>query len=153
MLPPHLIESALESAPHMMVIGESQIGEKPVIPIRILLVAHDASVRKATCMLLRSAGHEVVTAESRADALFRLAQHSCLDLLMADSHLSDGTGGEVIALARERMGNLPAILLSGDPSAHLAHPQDIAGGERVRIASPPVPAERLLALIEELVRP
>lgn len=150
MLPPHLIESAPGSVPDMIVIGESQIGEKPVIPIRILLVAHDASVRKATCMLLRSAGHEVVTAESRADALFQLRQYPRLDLLMADFHLGDGTGMEVITLVREQMrSDLPAILLNGDIYAPV---QDMAADERLRIASQPLRAERLLALIEELVR-
>jgi len=121
-----------------------------VISIRILLVEHDASVRKATCMLLRSAGHEVVAVESRADALFRLAQYPHLDLLMADFHLGDGTGMDVIALVRERMGSdLPAILLDEDIYALV---QDMAADERLRIASQPLRAERLLALIEELVR-
>ncbi|MGH8199265.1 MAG: response regulator [Steroidobacteraceae bacterium] len=152
MPPPHLIESALESVPDATVTGEPRIGHgNPAIPIRIMLVEHDLSVRKATCLLLKSAGHEVITAESRADALFRLAQHPRLDLLMTDFHLGDGTGVEVIALARERMGSgLPAILLTGDTSAHV---QDMAGDERLRIVSQPLRAERLFALIEELVRP
>ena len=124
---------------------------KRVFPICILLVADHADVRKATDMLLRSAGYEVITAESRADVLMRLDQQPRLDLLMTDFHLGDCTGVEVIALTRERMGSgLPAILLTADMSAHV---QDMAVVERVRIASQPLRAEHLLALIEELVRP
>lgn len=122
---------------------------KSAIPICILLVEDDAGVRNATRLLLRSADYDVITAESRADALRRLDQDPRLDLLVTDFHLGDGSGVEVIAYARERLGSgLPAILLSGDTSAHM---RELAHDDRWRIASKPLQAERLLALIEELL--
>ncbi|HEX5460957.1 MAG TPA: hypothetical protein VFX20_13390 [Steroidobacteraceae bacterium] len=38
-------------------------------------------------------------------------------------------------------------------SVYLAHLHDLAGDQRLRIASPPLRAEHLLALTEELARP
>ena len=117
---------------------------------RILLVDDDANVRSATRMLLESAGYDIATAASCTEALARLEAHARFDLLITDFHLgADGTGVEVIALARQRLGaGLPAILLSGDTSRGV---QGREHDERWRIASKPLQAEQLLALIEDLL--
>ena len=123
---------------------------KPKRAPRVLLVEDDTGVRNATCMLLRAAGYEVIGAASRAEALVQLEGLAGIDLLITDFHLgTDGTGLEVIGSVRERLGgNLPAILLSGDTSADI---RGLCHDERWRIASKPIQAEELLALIGELL--
>lgn len=117
---------------------------------RVLLAEDDAAVRHATRLLLESEGYEVIAAESREHALQKAQAHERLDLLIADYHLgAGGTGLEVIASVREQRGaELPAILLTGDTSAAV---QALHHDERLRIASKPLHADRLLALIEELL--
>lgn len=119
-------------------------------PRRILLVEDDADVRNATQLLLRAAGYEVASAASRAEALGLLEVNAEFDLLITDFRLGiDGTGLDVIAAIRERRGvTLPAILLSGDTSMGV---QGRKYDSRCRIASKPLQAEQLLALIDELL--
>jgi two-component system, sensor histidine kinase len=117
---------------------------------RILLVEDDVSVRAATRMLLQAAGYEVAAAGSRAEALGCLETQGGFDLLITDFHLdAHGTGIDVIASVRERLGEgFPAILLSGDTS------MGVLGREhdrRCRIASKPLRAEQLIALIAEML--
>jgi len=117
---------------------------------RLLLVEDDAGVRNATRMLLKAEGYEVVTAASCAEALERLGELPQLDLLVTDYHLGAGaTGIELIAAVREQLGiELRAILVSGDTSPLIQnHERD----GRLRIISKPVQAERLLALLNELL--
>ena len=117
---------------------------------RILLVEDDASVRAATRMLLKTAGYEVAAAASRAEALRYLDTQGEFDLLITDFHLdAHATGVDVIASVREQLGEaFPAILLSGDTS------MGVQGREhdcRCRIASKPLRAEQLIALIGEIL--
>ena len=68
---------------------------------------------------------------------------------ITDYHLSHETGVQVIASLRARLGGtLPAILVSGDTSQLV---QGLVHDEEVRIVSKPLQAERLLALIGELL--
>jgi PAS domain S-box-containing protein len=117
---------------------------------RVLLVEDDVGVRTATCMLLEAAGYEVLTAASRLEALQRLEGREHPDLIITDYHLgAGGTGVEVIACVRERCGlALPAILLSGDTSSVV---RGLPHDEMCRIASKPLQAEHLLALMGELL--
>ena len=78
--------------------------------LRILLVEDHADTARALCRLLRGDGHEVTAAASVAEAL-RAAGHARFDLLICDMELPDGTGLDVLRLAR--LGGLPAIALSG----------------------------------------
>jgi two-component system, sensor histidine kinase len=145
LLPPYLIERALESAPDAIVTRDG-----PARPSRILLVEDDASVRTATRMLLQAVGYEVATAASRAEALRCLDAQGGFDLLITDFHLNAlGTGAEVIASVRQRLGEaLPALVLSSDTSpAPPGREHDL----RCRIASKPLWAEHLIALIAELL--
>lgn len=117
---------------------------------RILLVEDDVSVSAATRMLLKTAGYEVAAAASRAEALRCLDAHGEFDLLITDFHLdAHGTGLDVIASVREQLGeDFPAILLTGDTSMGV---QGRGHDRRCRIASKPLKAEQLLALIGELL--
>jgi two-component system, sensor histidine kinase len=117
---------------------------------RILLVDDDVGVRNATAMLLRVEGFEVVCAASLAEAEQALSIGPQIDLIIADYHLQGGeTGIDVIAAARAIAGeSLGAVLVSGDTSSTL---RDVKAGDRLRIASKPIQADELLAIVAELL--
>ena len=116
---------------------------------KILLVEDDPAVRNATQMLLQVAGYETVTASCRSEALAMLAQYPDLGLMIADYHLADGeTGLQVIGAVRDHLGRpIPAVLISGDTSSAV---KGAAQDRQLRIASKPINADELLALLEEL---
>lgn len=124
--------------------------EQPSAPARILLVDDDAGVRNATAMLLRVEGYNVDCAASLTEAKQALREHPWVDVVIADYHLQKGeTGIHVIAAAREVAGEkLGAVLVSGDTSSTL---RDVVATDRLRIASKPIDADELLAIITELL--
>ncbi len=131
--------------------GAASAAERPkVASRRLLLVDDDAGVRRAMLMLLAAEGYEVATAESRAEALLKAQGGARIDLLIADYHLGGGaTGLEVIESLRDRCGpQLKSILLSGDTSMAV---KELQRDARLRVASKPVHAEQLLALVAELL--
>lgn len=117
---------------------------------RILLVDDDAGVRNATAMLLKVEGFEVLCAASLEEANRALRETPRIDLVIADYHLQKGeTGIEVIAAARAAAGEqLGAVLVSGDTSSTL---RDVKATDRLRIASKPIQADELLAIVAELL--
>jgi len=116
---------------------------------KILLVEDDPAVRKATQMLLKVAGYVTVTASCRSDTLALLAEHPDLGLMIADYHLANGeTGLQVIDAVRDHFGKpIRAVLISGDTSSAV---KGAAQDGQLRIASKPINADELLALLEEL---
>ncbi|HEV2285270.1 MAG TPA: ATP-binding protein, partial [Steroidobacteraceae bacterium] len=116
---------------------------------RILLVEDDASVRHATCMLLRVEGYRVTAAASLSEALQSLPAQ-LPQLLITDYHLADGElGTGIIAAVRERVRpDLEAVLLTGDTSPVV---KELRGDAHLRILSKPVDAEQLLRLLRELL--
>ncbi len=116
---------------------------------KVLLVEDDPAVRKATQMLLKVAGYVVVTAACRSEALEALTEHLDLSVLIADYHLAEGeTGLDVIEAVRARLGRqIRAVLISGDTSSAV---KDVAPDSLMRIASKPINADELLALLEQL---
>lgn len=120
--------------------------------MRVLLVEDNVSVRRATCMLLELEGYHVTPVASFAEAVQHVRDGSSVDLLISDYHLSDGeTGTQVIAALRDVLGtSLPSVLTTGDTSSAIKHlPRD----PHLRIASKPIQAEELLALLRELLSP
>ena len=124
--------------------------QTPAASARIVLIDDDAGVRNATAMLLRVEGFEVLCAASLAETREALARDPRIDLVIADYHLQHGeTGIEVIAAARTFAGEpLAAILVSGDTSSTL---REVQATDRLRIASKPIRADELLAMITELL--
>ncbi len=119
---------------------------------RILLVEDDAGVRDATRLLLRVAGHAVVAVATREEALAAAATAGGFELVVSDYHLgNDGSGLEVIAALRECCpAPFNAIIVTGDTSSAMRElPQD----PRLRLLSKPVHADKLLALVGELLPP
>jgi CheY-like chemotaxis protein len=123
---------------------------RPGAGCHILLVEDDAGVRDATRMLLAAEGFSVTTAASHEEALRKACESPAIDLVVSDYHLSgEETGLHVISSLRARFGErLKAILITGDTSSNVKQtPLD----SRLRLASKPLHAERLLLLIGELL--
>lgn len=119
---------------------------------RIFLVEDDAGVRQAEHLLLEAERCAITTASSVTEARLKLDEHSSsVDLLICDFHLGGGdTCLELIAAFRQRVSaSLPVILLTGDTSSAI---RALAHDERWRIASKPLQAEQLLALMDALLR-
>jgi len=119
-------------------------------PRRVLFIEDDTSVRNATRMLLKVEGYRVTAAATLTEAIQAARSGEGFDLIISDYHLRDGeTGSQVIDAVREVLGaHLKAILLTGDTSSAIRElPQD----SRLRIASKPIRAEELLALMKALL--
>jgi PAS domain S-box-containing protein len=117
--------------------------------IHVLLVEDDASVRNATRLLLKSEGYTVTVASSLAEAMERSEAMPKLDLLLTDYHLPGSeTGMQVIKAVRERRGQVRAVLITGDTSSAI---HGLRLDPYVRIASKPIKAEELMAMLKALL--
>jgi PAS domain S-box-containing protein len=120
--------------------------------VQILLVEDDAGVRNATRMLLKVEGHDVSTAASLSEAVKEASEHPDIRLLITDYHLTaEETGLQVLRAVRDVLGqDLQAVLVTGDTSSAVRSMPDDA---HLRLASKPINADELLALIRELCPP
>jgi PAS domain S-box-containing protein len=116
----------------------------------VLLVEDDPAVRKATAMLLKVEGYRVTQAGSLAEARKAVRELQDIDVVVTDYHLTAGeTGIQVIAAARDSRGaSLKAVLVTGDTSSAV---RDLSCDSHLRIASKPINADELLALMKALL--
>jgi len=116
----------------------------------VLLVEDDNSVRDATRMLFRVEGFRVSAVSSLAEAQQIARESSDIDLLVTDYHLGGtDTGTQLVALLREQLRRpLKAVLITGDTSSAV---RELAVDELVRVASKPIKADELLAMMRELL--
>jgi DNA-binding response OmpR family regulator len=88
-------------------------------PARILVVDDEPDI----CEVLRDAlgrqGHTVESACSAADAC-AAAERERPDLIVADLRLGDGDGLDMLDRLRRRVGDVPAVLMSGRADVHSA---------------------------------
>jgi PAS domain S-box-containing protein len=82
----------------------------PTAPLRILLVEDDEPTCRAVAQVVRSLGHEVITADSVASAV--ALDDDRIDLVISDIGLPDGTGHDLLLRLRSRRP-VKAIALSG----------------------------------------
>jgi PAS domain S-box-containing protein len=130
---------------------EPEFERGPVAPApvatqqHILLVEDDQAVRDATRMLLKVEGYRVTAVATIAEALHK-AETETIDLLITDYHLEgDEVGTALITALRHRIGNaLKAVLITGDTSSAV---KDLPADPYLRIASKPIKADTLLALL------
>ena len=124
-------------------------GTQGALPV-VLLVDDDASVLKATSLLLKVEGYRVIAASSAAEAQQKARDNPALDLLITDYHLGrDQTGRQVIEAVRAAVGHkLKAILVTGDTSSTV---RDQRADDGVHLVSKPIDAEQLLALLRRLL--
>jgi PAS domain S-box-containing protein len=116
--------------------------------VHILLVEDDDAVRGATRMLLKVEGYRVTAVDSVKEALKHA--HNGIDLLVTDYHLRGGeTGLQLITAMRGTRGVSPkAILMTGDTSSAM---KEVPRDPRLRVASKPIDADELLALLRALL--
>ncbi|MDO9370848.1 MAG: PAS domain S-box protein [Sphingopyxis sp.] len=80
---------------------------------RILVVDDDAIILMNTAALLEDLGHEVLEANSGAEALALLRAHHDIGILITDQAMPGITGSELISVARAERPDLPVILATG----------------------------------------
>ena len=84
----------------------------------VVVIDDDPLVLEATAGLLRSWGFTVATAESYTDALMRLAEIKRRpDLIVCDYRLPEGETGVDVIEGLRSVYEIPALLISGDPSS------------------------------------
>ena len=99
--------------------GIDEPGPPPSRRGKIIVIEDDPDVRDLLALLLKDAGHRVVTAPDGAAALDLISRGALRpDVILADYNLPNGmTGLEVVVSMRERLhSNIPAIVLTGDIS-------------------------------------
>ncbi len=78
----------------------------------ILLVEDDESVRRATRIVLESAGHSVIEAPNGLRVEATVAEHKP-DLVLTDMLMPERDGVETVLALRRRHPNLPIVAMSG----------------------------------------
>jgi two-component system, sensor histidine kinase len=87
-------------------------------PKLIVVIDDDRLILEATGTLLRSWGCQVVTAETDAEAMARLASYGRRpDLIVCDYRLSKGARGTEVIERLRCAYEIPALLISGDAAA------------------------------------
>ncbi len=90
---------------------------QPPAGISILLVDDDHDVQTVVSAYAGEFGHNVIVAVTPADALAVLDKEQPVDLLIADRDLPGTSFNELVAAARARRPDLPALLVSARPEA------------------------------------
>jgi DNA-binding NtrC family response regulator len=80
--------------------------------MRILIVEDNEGLRTIVRDLLRSMGYEVRGARSYRKAVKRLTRHK-FDLVLSDMEIGDGSGFDVLQLARRTHPESCVVLMSG----------------------------------------
>jgi PAS domain S-box-containing protein len=97
--------------------------------LTILLVDDHPEVRITTAALLNELGHQVMEAQSGAEALDVIRrQDGGIDLLLSDYAMPHLSGTDMLAAARQLRPNLPALLITGYADAEEIgeRPTDVA---------------------------
>lgn len=81
--------------------------------LRILVVEDDAAFRETVREILRDMGYKVRGARNLNKAVKRLTHHS-FDLVLSDLEIGDGTGLDVLEVARSTHPDAPIVLMSGN---------------------------------------
>ena len=79
---------------------------------KILVVEDDAAMRRASCRVLRDAGHAVVDFENGAAAIEQV-ERDAPDLLITDIFMPEVEGLETIRRVRALRPALPIVAISG----------------------------------------
>lgn len=119
---------------------------------RIVLIEDNRSMRDALKTYLQLDQHEVHTAASMTELDQLLDElEAPPTIIISDFHLGGHErGSDAIERIRQRFQQaVPAILLTGDTSAI---PARIANSAGLRMLNKPVDAQRLVAVVDELVR-
>lgn len=99
----------------------------PIMPCRILVIDDDEAVREGMRRLLTSWGALSEAVEGIEEARL-CVERSVPDLVICDYRLREQrTGAEAIAILRERIADLPAILITGDTAPERLREAEASG--------------------------
>ncbi len=145
-----LPEAAQKLSQEKVAVTDQPRKKPQVGKTHILLVEDDLGVRDATRMLLKVEGYRVSPVSGLADAMKVARADRGIDLILTDYHLGSGeTGIQVIAALREILGKpVKAVLMTGDTSSAM---RELPVDSGVRMASKPIKADELLALLRTLL--
>jgi len=123
----------------------------PQLAGRILVVEDEPELRQMLELLLRRAGHDVVTTATLQEAVEAAALPAWSpDIVIADYNLPNGrNGAELAQLLRRQNTLLPVIILTGDISAST---RSLIAGEGLAQMNKPVSAEELEGQTQAMLR-
>jgi len=94
------------------VLGQREPGLTGHTPT-VLLIEDDRAVLRSIVRLLRSRAYRVLTAQSGADSLRVIEEHTDVDVVLIDIVLPDMSGMQVAALIETKHPNTPVIFATG----------------------------------------
>jgi CheY-like chemotaxis protein len=113
---------------------------------RILLCDDSRDLTDSTATLLRASGYEVVTADSGADALCRLAELPHPDLILLDWRMPGGGGAAVLAGLGPSAP--PVVVMTGVADDHFTpDPRKVR-----RVLRKPAAPDELLAVVADVLK-
>jgi two-component system, NtrC family, response regulator PilR len=116
---------------------------------RILIVDDDALLCMQIGQIVEFFGYESVLANTVKDAREQFEKSPC-DVVVADLHLPDGTGVELLHYLHEKQPKLPVIILTGYPTMDSIRDTMLEGG--YTYLAKPVPLEQLRSLLEHALK-
>jgi signal transduction histidine kinase len=93
--------------------GAEEAPTAPGLPLRVLVIDDEASVREALADTLVDEGHTVVQAASGREGLARLAEGAAVDVVVTDLGMPEMTGWDVARTVRTQHPGLPVGLVTG----------------------------------------
>ena len=117
--------------------------------LRLLIVEDRESLLRMLARALQGEGYEVAAAGDVAGARAQFASGQRIDLVLSDLMLPDGSGLEVVALARARTPAPPVVVLTGFGSVAAAVAAMKLGA--ADFLEKPVDLDRLFRLVASLV--
>ncbi|MGF3022277.1 NahK/ErcS family hybrid sensor histidine kinase/response regulator [Methylobacterium aquaticum] len=120
----------------------------PLAGLTVLAVDNEPAIVDGMRVLVGSWGCTLHTAGSLSEALaLVLGDHLRPDVIVADYHLDQGTGLDLIAGLRAALAaDIPAVLLTADRSPGV---RDAAAAQRVQVLSKPIKPAALRALLTQ----
>ncbi|WP_299560577.1 NahK/ErcS family hybrid sensor histidine kinase/response regulator [Enterovirga sp.] len=125
------------------------VAASPLAGLTVLAVDNEPAVRDGMRTLLSGWGCEVLTAASLEDALQVIeTASSAPEVVIADFHLDESDGAQVIAALRQRLRpDLPALLVTADRSPDLA---EQARRDGIAVLNKPVKPAALRAFLGQV---
>jgi two-component system cell cycle response regulator CpdR len=115
---------------------------------RILVAEDDDAMRQFLAVALARSGHDVVAVGDGDSAVRNIAQDT-YDLLLADIRMPGVDGLEVARAARERMPDLPILLITGY-AADALNARDLIDSD-VRVFSKPFHLHEIVRQVSHLL--
>ncbi len=114
--------------------------------MRILLAEDNDAMRNLLALRLSAMGHDVLSADSVAQAI-SLLESSHVDSVLSDHAMPGGNGLQLLAYVRNRMPDLPFVLMSA------AVTPEMEADARAEGVNAVVPKENLGPLLHVLFPP